>query len=732
MPVAFNKQTGELRVLDQSGQWVAPKTAENPQTGERLYLEGNEWKPVPLSENEEGAGFAASVLQGPTMGFGDELVATLENPVEAIQSTITGGPSPGYDASLKKFRGIESRYRAANPVKSFVATAGGGLAGGGIQLGRAAFQGAARLLPNAGRVGQAMTTGAGFGGVAGFGSGEGGLADRLMSATYGAGTGAAVGAGFEIAAPAIGAIIQRVRGNPRLWDRTAGRLTREGEQAAREAGLDPAQASQALQREFATQAQNALNPAEAAAQAEASSLPVPIRLRTGQVTLDPAQQLDESQMAKGVYGQLAGERIRGSEQAQQEALRANVREIANRIGGGQVQELGQGASAVQGRLSRAANVVRARVNQLYDMARNTDGDAFILGRNVSEAILGIRQNLERQGFIAENATRVHSLLNRAAGALADTTEAVGREPNISVANLFSIRQALSALSRSSDSVEATAAGNATRQLSRWIDQALDEDLIRGNPATVELWRRAIAARRELARRFQGGDFIEKLVERSDGGRGAELKLDPQSAMNLIFGRSDTGFTTQGGMLRSLVRLRNELGEGSPQWNALREEAFLRLARSGEGATTPTGRDFSGANFAKAWEDALAKSPGVMRALFSDQERNLISQFARVARRTTTNVRGGNNTSNTGAAVAQSVRKLFMSSFMGPRLAAFLDSLPVVRGLQDIGQDLRAVRATQGRVAQGTRPQPTPRLNQAVEIGTGSSASALVQSVFGDP
>lgn len=711
MPTAFNKKTGELRVLDQSGKWVEPTLAENPQTRERLYHDGEEWRPVPLSENEEGAGFAASVLQGPTLSLGDELVAGLE--------TLGGG---NYGKSLEKFRGIEARYRQANPVTAFAATAGGGLIGGGLHLGRGAMSLVERLLPNAGRIGQAAAVGAGFGAAAGFGSGEGGFEDRAKSAVVGAGLGAGFGAGVEALNPVLSRFVQAIRGRPRLVDPT-GSLTPEGQQAARNAGLDPGQASQALQREFGLAAEQALRPAQAVPVAEAQSLPVPVNLRRGQVTLDPDQQMFETQAAKGVYGQLAGETIRGSDEAQQAALRGNIPAIATRVGGGQVQELGQGVAQAQRVLATAEQASRARVRQLYESARATNGDAFILGRNVGESLVGIRQGLEAEGFTAAAAGRVHNIINGAAEDLARVADDVGREPNISVGNLFGVRQQLSALSRSSDQVEATAAGHAKRALDNWLNTALDEDLIQGDRAVVELWRRAILGRREHARHFQAGDFVEKLTARARDGSG-ELKLDPQAAVNLIFGRSETGFTSQSGMVRGLTRLRNQLGENSQAWRALKEEAFLRFARSGEGATTPTGRDFSGANFAKAWESALAKSPGTMRLLFTNEERNLISQFARVARRVTTNVRGGANSSNTSAGVAQIVRRLWLSSVMGPRMAAFLEGVPFIRGLSNITHEMRAQNAILRNLERGT-PAPPPLAD--VSAGAPVIAGAGVSS-----
>lgn len=733
MPTAFNEETGELLVLDNSGKWVKPTMAENPQSKERLYLDGTDWKPVPLQRDERNAGRAAALLQGPTMSFGDELVAGLENPGEAlaivgqslvpdiVTDTLFGKgakvSTPGYDKSLEKFRSIERRYRNDNAPESFLLTAAGGLLGGGYQLGRGVTNAVASALPNAGRVSQAAVAGAGFGGVAGFGAGEGGLADRLTSSVFGAGVGAGIGAGIQSASPALSRFVSWVRGNPAMIDPNTGSLNQAGQRAAQEAGFDPAQASQAMQREFGELARDAVRPADAARAAEARSLPVPIQPRTGQNTLDPYQQMFENDAAKGNYGDLARVAMQGSNQAQQEGLRANVQAIQGQIGGGQVQELGQGAQAAQGRLAQMEAASRQNYRGLYDAAQAARDQASIPGQQVSQAVLEIGQELHRAGFTRRSAGAVLEVMDELQGLAASSQQ----RPVTNIGEIFARRQELNALAQGAPTPQTVAAGTARRSLDRWLQNAIDSDLIEGNPEVVDLWRAANQARRGHAQLYQAGDLVEKLVERIPG-QGDTLKLDPNGAANLIFGRSTTGWTTKTGMARDIVRLREALGEASPSWRALKEEAWLRLARAGEGQTTPTGREFSGANFMKAFEDAMAKSPEVMRTLFSADELRTIAQFGRVARRLTTAVEGGKNFSNTGASINQAVRRLFMSSFMGPKMAAFLEGVPFIKGLSNIGQELRAQSAILGNLQTGAQAQPMPQVTNAIGSIAGAGAN----------
>lgn len=665
--------------------------------------------PKPMSQDEYGTAKAAN-MAGLGFGVGDEVLAGLgaaNNFIGGIRDLASQDAkkpvsfSADYNKQLKYIRGSQDKLNREDFGASITSNLIGGipaaLATGGPAAGLVS-----RALPNVGRVGNAAITGAGFAGAAGFGSGEGGVENRLVSAALSAPVGGFLGATVEgVVSPVVSRFITYLRGRPQLID-PAGNLTPEGQNIAQRAGIDPAEASAALRTEFGRTAQRATDPLEAAATAEAATLPVPVRLTQGQVTLSPSQQMFETNAAKEAYGQPAQRVMRDAFAAQDEALQGNVDAIRRGISGGApIAERGQGVQAARNVLLDEAQALRARTNQLYTSAREANGNAFVLGRNAANGLVDIQNGLNNAGLTQRTAGRVHQIIQDAARDLDGVTQAVGREPNVSVGNLFAIRAELAALQRSSDQVESAAATQAKRSLDNWLNQAIDEDLITGDPATVELWRRAIASRREFGQRFERGDLVEKLVERVRGTN--ELKLDPQKATNLIFGDEGTKFVSSGNMLRELQTLRGELGADSQAWRSLKEEAFMRFASKLEqGATRPDGRALSGVNFAKAWEDALTRAPGTMRVLFSDQERALINQFARVARRVTTNVPGGNNSSNTAVGLADIGKRMFNSAFMGERAALILNRFSL--GISDIAQELRATRSAVGRIQTG--PQPT--------------------------
>jgi hypothetical protein len=52
---------------------------------------------------------------------------------------------------------------------------------------------------------------------------------------------------------------------------------------------------------------------------------------------------------------------------------------------------------------------------------------------------------------------------------------------------------------------------------------------------------------------------------------------------------------------------------------------------------------------------------------------------------------------------QAVRRMFSSAMFGPKLAALIDSTPVLKGLQDIAYEMKATRSAVGQIQMGAQP-----------------------------
>lgn len=137
-----------------------------------------------------------------TAGFMDEASAGVNTGIDALGALVTGkagvrdvhNQAGGiYDEYLNKARGQRNTFReAAGPTLAY-----------GQDLGAMLLM-PKGLFGSPKTVGQVAKTGAEVGALYGFGEGEGGLADRAMSAGIGAGAGATIGAGLGLAGKGLG------------------------------------------------------------------------------------------------------------------------------------------------------------------------------------------------------------------------------------------------------------------------------------------------------------------------------------------------------------------------------------------------------------------------------------------------------------------------------------------------------------------------------------------------
>ena len=154
------------------------------------------------SDGSEESQKLRSIAQGLTLGFSDEIEAAGTSAISKI-GQLFGGEGKSYDQSLDEVRGKLDAYRENNPIEAIgyelggavVPALGAGLFSfgtGGAAVGTAT---AARVAPTLAR---AAKIGAIEGGIAGFGTGEGGFKDRAKSAAVGTALGGTFGAAVPV------------------------------------------------------------------------------------------------------------------------------------------------------------------------------------------------------------------------------------------------------------------------------------------------------------------------------------------------------------------------------------------------------------------------------------------------------------------------------------------------------------------------------------------------------
>lgn len=270
--------------------------------------------------------------------------------------------------------------------------------------------------------------------------------------------------------------------------------------------------------------------------------------------------------------------------------------------------------------------------------------------------------------------------------------------SVNVRTLEQFRQQVSALTRSSDPVERAAAANIRKSFDEFMDGAIDKALIRGDTEAIEAFAKARGLRREFAKKFEGDKILEKLISEADG----TLLLEPSEAARFLFGAGKLGGKT--GATKALRRIKGILGENSPEWKSLREEAFLRLFPDDAKAIS---------KFPGAFDKVLKESPELMRELFSRAEIAKLRRFRAVIVNVTQKATGAVNFSNTTAALSRLAQDIFGAGSSIPR---FVANLPIVQGVTRAVRNTRnagRARDAVGPIARGQGIGPPPGLTGTI-------------------
>jgi len=517
-------------------------------------------------------------------------------------------------------------------------------------------------------------------------------------------TSAAFGAGGEVIGAGLAGIYRAIVKRDKLYDAARGALTAAGREALRKLGVAATEITDDLARQFAQEAKTALKPMEAFRSAEARSLPSPVQLTRGQVTNREPRLRSEQLMREGAMGEGASSVMHGARATQQNQLRGNVAAIGERLAGGPTG-IGEAGPVVQSGLVGQRQAAKRHVDTLYEAARASAAE--LPKSSVLAGSRAIRAAVEETHELTGLA-RTNALLDSFDKIIAESgTDIVAP---VHIRALFGWRkQANEAMRGNAANEEGVALRTAIGAYDKWIRGVVNDDLLRGDQAALSAWREAIDEYRQYAGQFKGGDLIEALTTKASRSGTMQLKVDPADASNYIFGASQSGWIPKANLTRDLERMRELLGAESQAWKALKAEAFLRVARAGEGAMEGGTRLFSGGNFQQAWGRLQMNHAPIVKLLFNDQERALIRQFASVAVAAT-------NIPRYSTVASGSVLIQGLSKALGARFLAYMATSPLLKTIMGPVASVKALNATMG-VAR----QKPPSL-----IGTGGALGQLYQ------
>ena len=505
-----------------------------------------------------------------------------------------------------------------------------------------------------GKVGQVLGTGAGLYGasvgedIAAQQVGSNQPVDQQKALLIGA-----LGSGAELAAPHIGRAynyLKQVFGNKR-WVAN-GTLTGEGRKALESAGMKPEQVTPEWMAEFNKLVRNELDPTTAARVASSKTLPHPVQLTEGQATGNLALQGKEQARLHGVYGDDAQSIMRSYVDDQANALNANAQSLKSTIGGDQVTFKGEGASRAISTLKGNAEATREAVRAGYQGAKQTN--AFMPSEAVKDFAYQARKHLSEEGFDLSGA--------KVAGRLQDVERVIGMK-NVNAANVRGMELWRKRIVKDIESIRMSdpSQAEALRQLrgryDDFIKDSFENALVRGDQTAVQQWQQARQLRATYGQVFEKNRIINKLVKGEH---------TPEETVNILFGAGRFGSQSKGEVIQALDTIQKQVGPNA--WNALREEAFLRLLRN-------QGDSFSAVKFTNEFDTALREGGTLMRKMFDPAELRLMGQLRDAAKATIYDPRA-TNPSKTSYALARIASELFGPAGRGTMAVIQRFSVPI--------------------------------------------------------
>ena len=434
-----------------------------------------------------------------------------------------------------------------------------------------------------------------------------------------------------------------------------GNLSPKAKQVLDSLGVDSDNVTEQWTRQFST-VNKKLNTEQAAAVADAKTLPEPIDLTAGQATRDLQVQNLERNAERGNLGPDAQNIITTKTGEQNLQLLKNRELLQDELGTGETLLSGQGARLAGEQLTRQADQLKEAGNTAYDVAKNAGADLDAGG--VKQFLDVLKANLKDEFPDPKRRTNVlssiDSLLEDAPADFAVSNRGTVSPTNLSAKRLEAFRQDLSAFARQErGTAEGAVYNSAIKQLDDFIEGAFDAGLVTGDINALNKFKEARGIWRNLRQNYEGKDagLVNKIIDRVRAG-----EADANIA-NVIFNANDVGMKT--GALPAMRKLKELLGEDSRAFKGIKEEVVMRLFRKNDGTNNMDAEMnpiFSGDVFATSFKKAMKDSRELLQEVFTPQELSRLQQFSRVAQRVT-NKREQVISPQSGDAPVQFIRKL---------------------------------------------------------------------------
>tara|TARA_Y100000593_G_C4311512_1_gene338608 strand:- start:170 stop:2323 length:2154 start_codon:yes stop_codon:yes gene_type:complete len=398
-----------------------------------------------------------------------------------------------------------------------------------------------------------------------------------------------------------------------------GQLTERGRAAAVNAGLNPDDLTDSMQRSFSKLL--ARGEPDFVAGSKALEEEFGIKLTRGQKTGSRRHKEVEEAIRQGSHGEEPAKTISRFDEAQRKQL-AGARDAIP--GSSTIDNPVKVGGVISDRVQSLHRTLQQEIDDAYEVAG--ERGAQFTGSNITALLKGTRAAVSKRGIgVKSTPGTVEAMkeLKRLSRAVRSSSRArdKGVMRVVDLAKFDRSRRRIRAL------IENTPRSNATdkgaliaikSELDKFVDDAVDNALFQGDDQALDLLKKARGLRTELGKKFsprnahdEAGRIMQKLIA-----------SDPttEQATNLILGTQKIAKSVTP---KVVSRLKNILGPDSDEMGSLKEAVLLRMV--------PEVKDVRGAQ--KAINTAFRNHPTLMESLFSKDEvkslKNLKALLARV-------------------------------------------------------------------------------------------------------
>jgi hypothetical protein len=445
---------------------------------------------------------------------------------------------------------------------------------------------------------------------------------------------------------------------------------------------------------------------EAAGPARVAEGPLGVTLSEGQTTGDLSAIQREQAAVRGQSGapaQQYAQQFFDQQGREVSAAREDITQNLDPVGGQQLVEGPQGAGElVSQSMQRQAAQQKAGVKQAYDTAKSLPGeihaDAFEglspkiktdlsrrddpiiiddkLTPHASQALKEIEkagkleiQNLADPRGAPKPTKETKTILSGPGYHIADDVEVPPNIVGVNLQGVDQIRKRLSSIRKdafaSGNGADGRAAKAVLDAFDDHIEQAINSGYFQGDPRAISAWNAARAAHADYMKAFTAGknDPIGRVVEKIIG-KGDNPAAIANDVADFMYGTAGTNPTSLN--VGVVNRLKNQLGDRSPEWFAVKQGLFLRLVDAGEGATA-----FGPGKVAQRLNKFLNTDGKEMASVvFSAAERDMLKQYADLMRALEV-PQAGANWSNTATFAQKALDKI--GSTTGSTVGAIVGS-----------------------------------------------------------